>query len=48
MPWDKAGAYAVQDTHGMLIDRLRGSLSNVVGLPLDVVERRLRACGVLR
>jgi len=46
-PWDKAGAYAVQDAGEMLIDRLHGSLSNVVGLPLDVVERRLRQCGVL-
>ncbi len=42
---DKAGAYAIQDTHGMLIDRLHGSLSNVVGLPLHVLERRLRDCG---
>ena len=46
-PWDKAGAYAVQDAGEMLIDRLHGSLSNVVGLPLDVVEHRLRQCGVL-
>ena len=45
-PWDKAGAYAVQDVHGMLIDRVRGSLSNVVGLPLEIVERRLRQCGI--
>ena len=45
-PWDKAGAYAVQDVHGMLIDRVRGSLSNVVGLPLELVARRLRQCGV--
>lgn len=45
---DKAGAYAVQDLQGMLIDRLQGSLSNVVGLPLHVVARRLRECGVLR
>ncbi len=47
-PWDKAGAYAVQDLRGMLIDRIDGSLSNVIGLPLDIVERRLRARGVLR
>lgn len=44
-PWDKAGAYAVQEAGEMLIDSMNGSLSNVVGLPLDVVERRLRQCG---
>ncbi len=46
-PWDKAGAYAVQEAGGILVDQLHGSLSNVVGLPLDVVERRLRQCGLL-
>ena len=46
-PWDKAGAYAVQEAGGMLIDKMNGSFSNVVGLPLDVVEKRLRRCGVL-
>lgn len=46
-PWDKAGAYAVQDMPSMLIDRVDGSLSNVVGLPLHLVERRLRQCGLL-
>ena len=45
--WDKAGAYAVQDLENLLIDRVDGSLSNVIGLPLHVVERRLRQCGVL-
>ena len=46
-PWDKAGAYAVQDARTLIVDRIAGSLSNVIGLPLDVVERRLRQCGVL-
>ena len=45
---DKAGSYAIQDLRSLVIDRLSGSLSNVVGLPLDVVERRLRQCGVIR
>ncbi|GAC1342321.1 MAG: Maf-like protein [Myxococcales bacterium] len=31
---DKAGAYAVQGLAGAFIDRLEGSTSNVVGLPL--------------
>lgn len=44
---DKAGAYAIQDVRGMVVDRIAGSLSNVVGLPLHVVERRLRQCGLI-
>jgi septum formation protein len=31
---DKAGAYAVQGLAGAFIERLEGSSSNVVGLPL--------------
>jgi septum formation protein len=44
---DKAGGYALQDPEAMLVDQVSGSLSNVIGMPLAVVERRLRACGVL-
>ncbi len=44
---DKAGGYGLQDPEAMLVDSVSGSLSNVVGLPLVVVERRLRSCGVL-
>lgn len=36
-PFDKAGAYAVQGLGGALVERLDGSLSNVVGLPLQEV-----------
>ncbi|MDX6766219.1 MAG: Maf family protein [Candidatus Methylacidiphilales bacterium] len=35
---DKAGAYAVQE-HGFdLIERVEGSLSNVIGLPMEIVR----------
>jgi len=35
---DKAGAYAVQE-HGFdLIERVEGSLTNVIGLPMEVVR----------
>jgi septum formation protein len=33
-PWDKAGAYAVQGVAGAFVRSMRGSYSNVVGLPL--------------
>ena len=33
-PWDKAGAYAIQGLAGAFVRAIRGSYSNVVGLPL--------------
>lgn len=33
-PWDKAGAYAIQGLGGAFVRAIRGSYSNVVGLPL--------------
>ena len=38
-PLDKAGAYAVQGAGGIFVERVRGSVSNVVGLPLHTVVR---------
>lgn len=46
-PFDKAGAYAVQGAGRALVDRVDGSLSNVIGLPLDEVGAALRAAGLL-
>jgi nucleoside triphosphate pyrophosphatase len=40
-PLDKAGAYAVQGTGGVFVERIRGSVSNVVGLPLATVATLL-------
>lgn len=34
-PLDKAGGYAAQDDEGRLIARIEGSLSNVIGLPME-------------
>jgi septum formation protein len=45
-PLDKAGAYAAQDSANVIIERINGSFSNVVGLPMEVVRPLLRALGV--
>jgi septum formation protein len=42
---DKAGAYAVQGRASMFIERLEGSYTAVVGLPLCEVTEALRALG---
>ena len=41
-PYDKAGAYAVQGRAGGFVTRVKGSYSNVVGLPVDEVSELLR------
>ena len=45
-PLDKAGAYAVQGAGGVFVQRIRGSVSNVVGLPLHTVVRLATDIGV--
>lgn len=45
-PLDKAGAYAIQDRDGALVDGLAGSYTNVVGLPLEATRRLLEGFGV--
>ncbi len=41
-PLDKAGAYAAQEDQGRLIEHLEGSMSNVVGLPIERLLENLR------
>jgi len=38
----KAGAYAIQETGDRFVERIDGSFSNVVGLPLELLQRLLR------
>jgi septum formation protein len=45
---DKAGGYAVQGEGAGLIERVVGSTTNVVGLPLDSVVPALLAVGIAR
>jgi septum formation protein len=45
-PLDKAGAYAVQDLGGALVDAVIGSYTNVVGFPLALARRLLTEAGV--
>ena len=40
-PMDKAGAYAIQGIASRYVERIEGSYSNVVGLPLHLVYRML-------
>ena len=41
-PYDKAGAYAIQEWIGLCkIDRIEGTYSNIMGLPVDLVYREL-------
>ena len=42
-PMDKAGAYGIQD--GGLVKEIRGSYSNVVGLPLELVRKMIEELG---
>ncbi len=45
-PRDKAGAYGIQGEGGALVASVRGSYSNVVGLPLEETLRLLALVGV--
>ena len=39
-PMDKAGAYGIQD--GGLVKKIKGSYTNVVGLPLELVAKMIK------
>jgi septum formation protein len=46
-PFDKAGAYAIQGGAAHMVQRIEGSYTNVVGLPLCEVVDALRRMGAL-
>ena len=43
-PLDKAGAYAIQEEGDLIIEKISGSYTNVVGLPLERLKVELQAC----
>jgi len=46
-PYDKAGGYAVQGKGAYLIQSIRGSYTNVIGLPLCETLETLKELGVI-
>lgn len=45
-PLDKAGGYAAQEHGSLVIERVEGSWTNVVGLPMDEVTKALAGIGI--
>jgi len=45
-PRDKAGSYAIQGMGAVFVQRLEGSYSGVVGLPIEVVSKVLDESGI--
>ena len=43
---DKAGAYALQGAAALFVERIEGSATNVIGLPLDLFPRLLGELGL--
>ncbi len=44
---DKAGGYGIQDHPELIVAGYRGSLSNIVGLPIETTKQILTRCGLL-
>jgi len=40
---DKAGAYAIKENGDEFIERIQGSLTNVMGLPMELLEQMLQS-----
>jgi septum formation protein len=45
-PYDKAGAYGIQERAGWFVSEIRGSASNVAGLPLEAVRDLILEAGL--
>ena len=45
-PMDKAGAYGIQGEAGRFVASFQGSLTNVIGLPMEYLSEQLKAWGI--
>lgn len=45
-PFDKAGAYAIQGSGGILVESIEGSYTAIIGLPIELVVSFLSQFGV--
>ena len=43
---DKAGAYSIQDSSELIVAGYSGSLTNIMGLPLEATKQILTRCGL--
>jgi septum formation protein len=44
-PLDKAGAYAIQEHGEKIVEHISGSLSNIIGLPVERLQEELALWG---
>ncbi len=42
----KAGAYGIQETADEFVEKIKGSFTNVIGLPMELSQRLLAALGI--
>lgn len=47
-PMDKAGAYGIQGGAGKFVTAIEGSMTNVIGLPMEYLTEKLEAWGIRR
>lgn len=45
-PLDKAGAYGIQGEAGKFVISIQGSLTNVIGLPMEYLSQQLKTWGI--
>ncbi len=45
-PLDKAGAYAIQGLGSVIVEKIEGDYSNVIGLPLSALTEGLKEFGI--
>ena len=46
LPYDKAGAYGIQDWSAVFVDKIHGCYDNVVGFPLSRFYQELKKLGI--